>query len=154
MEPLYTPHSKMISRINLMSHLVVYYGYLHECAELFRQLWKTSRKEWDNNHKALTEVIMKHEQCKMVIDFGDKFTSNSLRFLLTDHNYCYYKIKAKINDLTSFRLALKLVQSVDTYSPKLFDLLDLRVNKVRICRNLINENRILWSCATNWLECI
>ena len=87
---------KLFTRISLMSYIMPYYGYANESAQLFRGLCQKSRREWDDNISGITDVIMAGDSQKLKIDFGNKFTWKSLKILLTNNNYNYFRVKVTL----------------------------------------------------------
>ena len=61
MENSIQPYSNLVTKMSNMCNIIVYYGYVHECALLFKQLCKKTQKTWDENTKAVIGVIMKHK---------------------------------------------------------------------------------------------
>ena len=49
MESIYPSRKILATKISYISNIMTYYGYVHEWAELYRQLCKDSRTEWDKN---------------------------------------------------------------------------------------------------------
>ena len=71
---------------------MVYFGYIHECAELYRQLCKDSRTEWNSKSKSIFKVIMKHKDSRFKILFKKPFTKRNAEFLLQNGVYNYFSI--------------------------------------------------------------
>ena len=59
----------LLTKISYMSNIMVYYGYLHEWAELFNQLWKQTKQEFNIKSFGVVNVIMKHENFKWKLEF-------------------------------------------------------------------------------------
>ena len=137
MESLKPKMGILVSRISYISNVMVYYGYLHECAGLFRQLCKESREQWDQNLEAITSIIMKYEQCKMVIDLGESFTYEAMEFLLNANNYLYFRIRCKLLYPSDFKYAIKFLNKIEAHSPKMFERLYMDIDIVggSVCKS-------------------
>ena len=64
MERIGLTRKKLVTKISYTSNIMVYYGYVHEWAELYRQLCKESRTEWDRNLNIIVKVIMNNKNSK------------------------------------------------------------------------------------------
>ena len=58
----------LLTKISYLSNIMIYYGYLHEWAELFNQLCKETRKEFNLKNFGIVNVIMKHKNFKWKLE--------------------------------------------------------------------------------------
>ena len=87
----------------------------------FRSLCKASKESWDNNVKAIVNVIMKHEDTRFKLEFNKPFSTKIARYLLKNNNYNYFSIIIILNQDTSYKAAINFISSLKDYSTKLFD---------------------------------
>ena len=87
----FLPHP-LVTKIALMANIMQFYGYLHECACLFKQLCTDSYAEWNRNLKAIGEVIMANADNRATIKFNLGFTKQMAEFLIKNHTYLYYQL--------------------------------------------------------------
>jgi len=115
MEPIAIPsqnRSRLLKRISYISLIMKYYGYIHEWAELFKQLCKDSKQEWDKNQRAIVEVIMKHQGSRMNLDVHDTSSHKVFEYLLTNNKFNYYSISLTLERGESFKIAMKFLDEV------------------------------------------
>jgi hypothetical protein len=120
MEPLRKNYGKLIAKLSHVSYLVKYYGYFHECAELFRQLTKASRKEWDDNLKPIIDVIMKNEECKLTLIINKPFNYKICNALLKSGMYNYFHLEVKFSSLLSYKAGILFLSKIEVFSPDMF----------------------------------
>lgn len=106
---------------------MVYYGYVHECAELYRQLSKASREEWDSNLQAIVNVIMNNSQCRFKLELNSKFVKKIASHLLIDNKYNYYALIATVNGKENIITLTKFLKSITIYPLWLFDQIIMKV---------------------------
>ena len=106
-------------KIAYISNIIVYYGYMHEWAELYRQLCKESRNEWDKNARAIVKVVMKHKNSRCILEFKNDFSHRAVKFLTNNNTYNYYRIKAYLNN-KSYRYLTEFINNLEYYSKDLF----------------------------------
>jgi hypothetical protein len=111
---------RLTSKLCYISFLVKYYGYFHECAELFRQLNKASKREWDKNLKSLVDVIMSNEECKLTLIIAEEFDHKIARLLLRNSMYAYFNLDVNFCSKTSYNAGIKFLKNISIYSPKMF----------------------------------
>ena len=90
MEPLLRPRRILATKISYISQIMVYFGYIHEWAELYRQLWRDSREEWNSKSQAIFKVIMRNKNSRFRMLIMKPFTNKNADFLLRNgiYNYC------------------------------------------------------------------
>ena len=109
----------LATKIAYISNIMVYYGYIHECAELYRELSKDSREEWDKNVKAIVNVIMKHKNSRCNLEFKGDFTIRVVKFLTVNQAYNYFKIGVNLKG-QSYYYITEFIRNLDQYSDDLF----------------------------------
>ena len=109
----------LATKIAYISNIIVYYGYMHEWAELYRQLCKESRNEWDKNARAIVKVVMKHKNSRCILEFKNDFSRKAVKFLTNNNTYNYYRIKAYLNN-KSYRYLTEFINNLEYYSKDLF----------------------------------
>jgi hypothetical protein len=113
-------YKALISRLCYISFIVKYYGYFHESAELFRQLNKASRKEWDDNLKSIVEVILSNEECKLTLAVTKHFNSKIAKILLRNQMHNYFFLDVAFGTAASYNAGIQFLKSIEIYSPKMF----------------------------------
>jgi hypothetical protein len=117
-------HSKdlkiLVTKISYISHLMKYYGYLHESAELFLQLNRASRMEWESNLKGIVQVIMSHPQSKMIMEIQGLFTPRIAEFILKTKAYLFYRLAVSIDKTGQINALIKLVDQIELIPADLF----------------------------------
>jgi hypothetical protein len=117
-------HSKdlkvLVTKISYISHLMKYYGYLHESAELFLQLNRASRMEWESNLKGIVQVIMSHPQSKMIMEIQGPFTPRIAEFVLKTKAYLFYRLAVSIDKTGQINALIKLVDQIELIPADLF----------------------------------
>ena len=101
----------LLTKISYMSNIMVYYGFMHEWAELFKQLWKKSRNEFDTKTSGIVNVIMKNSNFKCKLEFKYAFSKYILKFLLTNGTAKLYRLGIFIESNLSIKSALKFIKN-------------------------------------------
>ena len=99
-----------MTKISFMSKIMVYYGYLHEVANLFNQLWRKSQKEFREEAFGIVNVIMK-DSFKCKLKFKDEFTTKMAKFLLKSDTAKYYRLGISIESSLSINSAIEFVKN-------------------------------------------
>ena len=99
---------------------MVYYGYVHECAELYGQLWSESREEWNRSVNIIVNVIMKYKNFRIKMEFKDEFSNKQAKFLLKNNTYNYYRLGVWLYNTRSLKCFTKFINSIEQYSSDLF----------------------------------
>ena len=105
---------------------MVYFGYIHECAELYRQLCRDSRTEWNSKSKSIIKVIMKHKESRFRMQFKRPFMKRNAEFLLKNEIYNYFSIGilGKICPIILIRslnsLTFCLVDGIESYEAAIY----------------------------------
>ena len=118
----------LATKIAYISNIMIYYGYVHEWAELYKQLCSDSREEWNKNAKAIVKVIMKDTNLRCKLDFKGDFTHRIAKFLETNNTYNYYRIKVLLNN-EGCRYLIEFIRKLDYYSEDLFYKVLIQCNK-------------------------
>ncbi|CAI2378338.1 unnamed protein product [Moneuplotes crassus] len=139
MEPS-RPKSLILTKISYISHIVKYYGYIHECAKLFRSLCKASKQEWDKNQRAIVNIIMKNEESRAIMDFGGQINKLVLNHLLKGDEFIYYKISVILKTRYDFRHMAKFISRVHARSTELRILIPNLFKKIIINCSEDGEN--------------
>ena len=71
----------LVIQYSFMCWIMPYYGYLHECAELYSKLWKHSRYQFQLKSYGIITDAMKHKKSKWKLEFNQVFTSKQANFL-------------------------------------------------------------------------
>ncbi|CAI2360529.1 unnamed protein product [Moneuplotes crassus] len=111
MEIGYGQVAKLVTKINYVSHIIKYYGYAQECAELFKLLCKDSQKEWNDNQKAIVNVIMHNEECKMTMDLKEIRNEKVFEYLLKGDKFNYYSIMATVCRRSRYKSLTKFIEN-------------------------------------------
>ena len=120
MEPLLWSRRILATKISYISQIMVYFGYIHEWAELYRQLWKDSREEWNSKSGAIFKVIMKNKGSRFRMLFKKSFNLDNAKFLLANGIYNYFSIGVLIEGLKSFEALIFFIENLDEYASFLF----------------------------------
>ena len=96
MERTWLAREILATKILHISRIMIYFGYAHECAELYLQLCKDSRCEWNNNIRNIIKAIMRHKNSRKSIMLQDEFSEKHVKFLNLNKNYNYYQIGVKV----------------------------------------------------------
>ncbi|CAI2360880.1 unnamed protein product [Moneuplotes crassus] len=127
---------KILTNINYISHIIKYYGYLQECANLFRRLCKKSQSEWDQNQKAIINVIMKTPEARTVINIGHIVYPRVLDFLIKGDKFNYYAIECTLYNKPHYKNITKFLNVVyernkelGISNPKLFSKIKISYKK-------------------------
>ena len=83
---------------------------MHEWAELFKQLWKKSRNEFDTKTSGIVNVIMKNSNFKCKLKFKYAFSKYNLKFLLTHGTAKLYRLGIYIESNLSIKPALEFIK--------------------------------------------
>ena len=118
----------LATKIAYISNIMIYYGYVHEWAELYKQLCSDSREEWNKNAKAIVKVIMKDTNLRCKLDFKGDFTHRIAKFLETNNTYNYYRIGVLLNN-EGCRYLIEFIRKLDYYSEDLFYKVLIQCNK-------------------------
>ncbi|CAI2360119.1 unnamed protein product [Moneuplotes crassus] len=110
---------KILTNINYISHIIKYYGYLQECANLFRRLCKKSQSEWDQNQKAIINVIMNTPEARMVINLGHEINPHVLEFLINGDKFNYYAIECSLAEKKTFKIFISFLEMVSERNKEL-----------------------------------
>ena len=113
METYTRPISDLVTKMSNMCNIIVYYGYVHECALLFKQLCKKTRDTWDRNTKAVIGVIMKHKSCRFRMSFNSNFNQKVQKWLLEDKRYIYFSISILIKNGNNVQTATEFINSIE-----------------------------------------
>ncbi|CAI2380770.1 unnamed protein product [Moneuplotes crassus] len=124
-------------KISLLSVLIPYYGYVHECAELFLQLDKTSREVWIKNLEPILRVIMNYEECTLVKDLHQTLTMSHVNKLLTSKYY--FSLKLNLGTIPSFKAAIALIDQMDICLKDQFELVTIKVTprSLKLCNKFL-----------------
>jgi len=152
MEPI--PQTKnLLTKISLFSNIIPYYGYIHECAELFSQLSKECRDQWESNIGPILKVIMKHNQCKMIMKIN-KVNRKLTNYLLKGSKqgkvqgiYNYFSIKVNIESSSAYGVMIKLLKEIK----KINDELGISVNDV-FCKIFCKSTPVLYSSLLKFVK--
>ena len=120
METLSISRKLLATKISYISHIMIYFGYIHECAELYRQLWKDSREEWNSNSNAIFKIIMKNKDSRLKMLFKHSFTKKNAKFLLNNGIYNYFSIGILIDDINSWTSVIYFIENLDDFAPFLW----------------------------------
>ena len=101
----------LLTKISYMSNIMVYYGFMHEWAELFKQLWKKSRNEFDTKTSGIVNVIMKNSNFKCKLEFKSAFSKYILKFLLTHGTSKLYRLGIFIESNQSIESTLEFIKN-------------------------------------------
>ena len=83
---------------------------MHEWAELFKQLWKKSRNEFDTKISGIVNVIMRNSNFKCKLEFKSAFNKYILKFLLTKGTAKLYRLGIYIESNLSIKPALEFIK--------------------------------------------
>ena len=83
---------------------------MHEWAELFKQLWKKSRNEFDTKTSGIVNVIMRNSKFKCKLEFKSAFSKYNLKFLLTHGTAKLYRLGIYIESNLSIKPALEFIK--------------------------------------------
>ena len=128
MERINPSRKILATKISYISNIMIYYGYVHECAELYRQLCKDSRSEWDKNSHIIVKVIMKHKNSRWNMEFKTDFSSKQAKFLNANNTYNYYRLGICLHNNISYTTLIKFISSLEHYSPDLFYSVSIQYN--------------------------
>ena len=92
MEPLQRSRKILATKISYISQIMIYFGYIHEWAELYRQLCRDSREEWNSKSNAIFKVIMKNKDSRFKMFIKKPFTMKNADFLLKSGVYNYFSL--------------------------------------------------------------
>ena len=92
MEPLQRSRKILATKISYISQIMIYFGYIHEWAELYRQLCRDSREEWNSKSYAIFKVIMKNKDSRYKMLIKKSFTKKNADFLLKSGVYNYFSL--------------------------------------------------------------
>ena len=120
MEKIESSRKILVTKISYISNIMVYYGFIHEWAELYRQLCKDSREEWDKNVNIIVKVIMKHKNSRCKMEFKNEFSNKQAKYLLKDNTYNYYRIGICLYNTQSLKSFTKFIKNLNQYSTDLF----------------------------------
>ena len=120
MERIWYSKRILATKINYISNIIVYYGYIHEWAELYRQLCRESREEWDKNANIIVKVIMKHKSLRCKMEFKNEFSNKQAKYLLKNNTYNYYRVGVWLYNSQSLKSFTKFIKNLDQYSTDLF----------------------------------
>jgi hypothetical protein len=112
--------SKLVWHINYFSHILPYLGYIHQSAEIFQNICIKSRKEWEENLVAIIEVILWNPKFKRQIEFKNEFDQDAAKYLLVNHNYCYFTVKAFCKQESSYESLIYLLENMQIKPFNLF----------------------------------
>ena len=107
--------SRIVTKIAYISHVMVYYGFAHEWAELYRQLWKESREEWDKNRNVIAKVIMNNKRMRCKMEFKSGFSKHHSEFLLKDWTYYYYSLGILIDNNSNLIAMIYFIENISWY---------------------------------------
>eukprot|EP00345_Euplotes_harpa_P009641 CAMPEP_0168348112 /NCGR_PEP_ID=MMETSP0213-20121227/19478_1 /TAXON_ID=151035 /ORGANISM="Euplotes harpa, Strain FSP1.4" /LENGTH=159 /DNA_ID=CAMNT_0008357503 /DNA_START=47 /DNA_END=523 /DNA_ORIENTATION=+ len=108
---------------------MVYYGYMHECAELYKQLCKASRAEWNKNNAAIVRVIMKHRQSRFRMEVKKEFSRKAADLLLRNMIYNYFTICISLRSTKSYEAAIYFTNQLDEHAGFLFYNMSARIDQ-------------------------
>ena len=129
MEPLSRPRKILATKISYISQIMVYFGYIHEWAELYRQLWKDSREEWNSKSGAIFKVIMKNKDSRFKMLIKKPFTKKNAEFLLKNTIYNYFSLGILIDQERSYKAAINFLECLEEYPTFLFYDVKLTIRK-------------------------
>ena len=129
MEKLYEPKSTIITRFSYMCNILVYYGYVSECAELFRQLSKEWRQVWDDNIDVIHRVIMQNKNFRMKLSINCNISKRIIDYLLKNNNYTYYLLEIAVSDKKNIRFFTNFLSQLTVYPKCLFSNVDIKLGK-------------------------
>ena len=70
---LFWAHENLILNINLSWHIMPYFGYMNDWAELYKRLWRRTKDFWDSNIEIISWTILKEENDKLFLHILDNF---------------------------------------------------------------------------------
>ena len=120
MEKIDSSRKILSTKMSYISNIMIYYGYVHEWAELYRQLWRDSRKEWDKNANIIVKVILKNKNFRCKMEFKKDFSNKQSKYLLQNNTYNYYWIGVSLWSFQSIKSFTSFIESIDQYSSDLF----------------------------------
>ena len=121
MEKIIPSREFLATKISYISNIMVYYGYVHEWAELYWKLSKTSKNVWNQNENIIINVIMKHKNSKCKMKFKNEFWIKQAQILLKNKVYNYYKIEVCAYSLKSIKCFTKFITNLESHALDLFD---------------------------------
>ena len=116
----------LATKISYISNIMVYYGYVHECAELYLQLCKDSRSEFNKNSHTITNIIMKHKNSRWKMEFKSEFSSKQAKFLLANYTYSYFRLNLWLHNSTSYTNLVNFISNLKHYSTDLFNKVSIK----------------------------
>lgn len=128
------PRSKLVTAISYMSHIMVYYGYMHEWAELFRQLSKKTRQTFDENvslmfNHAHFKDIVDHKNFRLRMDITLNISKRLIEHLQKTKNYMYYWLNMNIGGNDNIAIATQFIKQLKDYPKSLFDWVNIVVTE-------------------------
>ena len=128
MEPLWKSRKILATKISYISQIMVYFGYIHEWAELYRQLWRDSREEWNSKSGAIFKVIMKNKDSRFKMLIKKSFTNKNASFLLKNNVYNYFSIGVLADNLKSYQAVECFLENLEEYASFLFGIQNININ--------------------------
>ena len=128
MEPLWKSRKILATKISYISQIMVYFGYIHEWAELYRQLWRDSREEWNSKSGAIFKVIMKNKDSRFKMLIKKSFTNKNSNFLLKNNVYNYFSIGVLADNLKSYQAVECFLENLEEYASFLFGIQNININ--------------------------
>ena len=122
-----TDRSVLISKLSYISHIIPYYGYIHESAELLGLLSKTTKKIWETNVKAITLVVMNNKQSRMILRFQSNFTMKNVKFLMENFRYLYFWLQIIWETRPSIKALESLIEKAIDAPSFLFNKVEVKV---------------------------
>ena len=131
MEPLWKSRKILATKISYISQIMVYFGYIHEWAELYRQLWRDSREEWNSKSSAIFKVIMKNKDSRFKMLIKKPFTNKNANFLLKNSVYNYFSIGVLADNLKSYQAIEYFLENLEEYASFLFGIVNINISKYK-----------------------
>ena len=120
MESIVSSRMILATKISYISNIMVYYGYVHEWAELYKQLWKDSKNEWDKNFHIIVKIIKKHKNSRWIIKPNKNFTNDQAMFLHANNAHHYFRLGVCLGDSWSYTNIIKFISNLADCSKDLF----------------------------------
>ena len=116
METLQRSRKILATKISYISQIMVYFGYIHEWAELYRQLWKDSREEWNSKSGAIFKVIMKNKDSRFKMLIKKPFSKKNAKFLLNNGIYNYFSIGVIAENYKSYEAIVFFLENLEEHA--------------------------------------